>query len=237
MFEWQWQHPKASRIVRDQMRHIKTKGKGYKGQLQVLRAMLLTPLWSQLELQVNFVDIPAQSYFLSLGVMKNIRHETLSVTDVDDMHVRASSSASAARSAIGHAVEHAQEGESESVRCHICSQKARASTRMLWCCPDCGAAAHVVCSALQALESVDPSSEVLLPDTFCCSECKVCVKRIIASKMSFSPSQLQRASEPHDATEGDEDEDDESDPDTDDDAVIDEDDAGENEDDDVTVFA
>eukprot|EP00605_Chrysophyceae_sp_TOSAG23-4_P002853 GSChrysophyteH1.ASY1.ANO1.3142.1 assembled CDS len=52
MFEWQWQHPRGSRILKDKT-PFKYSGKGVRGQLHILNVLLNAPLWDQLNLRVS----------------------------------------------------------------------------------------------------------------------------------------------------------------------------------------
>ena len=84
MFEWQWQHPKGSRILKEQRRlasesaasgpsatptdantGIKYGGKGVKGQLHILASLLRAPLWSQLHLTTNFLNEEHMQFYQS----------------------------------------------------------------------------------------------------------------------------------------------------------------------------
>lgn len=158
MFEWQWQNPKRSRIVREYTRNA-CHGKGFKKQLDILHAMLQCPLWRQLDLVVNFVDRAAQDYFFGLqqrhaatnsssgsssikSAVSGIRTAFLDASEVDTMHQEPRD-----RSVVGIAVS-AASLLGDCVTCPLCGCDASESSKAMWCCPACSCSQHVICSAV-----------------------------------------------------------------------------------------
>jgi hypothetical protein len=68
-FEWQWQNPKKSRIIKNRQSILNTKTvRGYRMSLKVLNSLLETALWKRLNLVIHFIDPQILSFFQSLSI-------------------------------------------------------------------------------------------------------------------------------------------------------------------------
>jgi len=254
MFEWQWQHPKSSRILKDRIVGIKYQGKGGKGQLLLLQVLLHSSLWAQLDLCVHFLNNDNRDWFRALPApavtqaahSARIRSDVVDPAEVGSMSEResptktamsiarsfASSSAGADtpppddhmhdigsgvgaameyRVACGMCVPNSGNTTRASINSSINSSSASARTmipigfeKQLWSCPNCGAVAHILCSAAAAVllartcalvDGRDASNgsgglDAILPAHFKCYACAHQVSRIVAARMSFNPSRL-----------------------------------------------
>jgi predicted GIY-YIG superfamily endonuclease len=68
-FEWQWQHPAMSRLIREDLT-VNPNKRGINTKIDVLLCILQTRLWRQLDLQVNFMSQTAHDYFLHITSTK-----------------------------------------------------------------------------------------------------------------------------------------------------------------------
>jgi predicted GIY-YIG superfamily endonuclease len=67
-FEWQWQNPKKSRIIKNRESILNQKNiRGYRMSLKVLNSLLETALWKRLNLTIHFIDPQILSFFQSLS--------------------------------------------------------------------------------------------------------------------------------------------------------------------------
>ena len=255
MFEWQWQHPKSSRILKDRIVGIKYQGKGGRGQLLLLQVLLQSSLWSQLDLCVHFLQADQMSWFRSLptpassssaAAAAQTRCELVDPAEVRHMSERESPTKTAMSVALSFAsgsdcAAHgggSMGGGGEAatgmgmgmgmgmgitINCGLCTPNSSSSSsssssagpvkfqRQLWSCPNCGAAAHVLCSAAAAVASAltDAATaaaaavgnatsasccggglRTILPSHFTCGACKHRISRVGATRLSFNPSQL-----------------------------------------------
>ena len=110
-FEWNWQHPRKSRVMKIFMNSIHDIT-GYRRHLQYLKLLLSCPLWNQLNLTIHFVDRKEEKYYQEMRcdmvnqIYSNISVEINTASDIDIIHVCS--------------------GDSDSTRssgdiCHICS--------------------------------------------------------------------------------------------------------------------
>ena len=130
-FEWQWQHPKSSRILR-RLLDFNAHGRGWRCNLRVLGALLRTPLWDQLGLTVHLLADDAMAVFSSLGGPgRAVRSSPEDLDPSDPGETR----------------------EAQEAACGLCGT----GEGRLWRCL-CSAAAHLVCSARL---STPPRGELL----------------------------------------------------------------------------
>jgi len=165
-FEWQWQHPNVSRLLKDRNNKIITKktidiSRSCKATLLVLYSLLTTPLWQQLDLTVNFIDETAQSYFALLVQKKGntpLRHLFLTSNDVDTMHNAIPNVISA---------KHISYPPINS-KCVHCDESLHGNSRVSCCTSvDCGSYFHLLCAATIATSG----SQVLMPIGYRCTNC------------------------------------------------------------------
>lgn len=143
-FEWQFQHPLESRIVRSEMNVHQRWSKGWRGKLELLALLTEIRLWSQLRLSLNFLDENAYRWF-RLRFPSNPTKISL-LGSVGDLPVPVPR-------VVSEAIQ----------RCFLCSR----SDGLLWRCSSCETVAHLFCTALQ---SKTPS---LIPTTGDCPQCRV----------------------------------------------------------------
>lgn len=150
-FEWQFQHPTVSRVLKHDAARLKNNG-GYKYKMNVLLALLSTPLWKQLRLKVHFFDHKAYQYFTKLSqrydshtfFYEQCNHEALSsMGKIDKRHSNFSVGA---------------------LSCVVCQEGAVVGA--MWSCPSCAALTHVICSA---------KSSGLIPTKGVCQACGICL--------------------------------------------------------------
>lgn len=68
-FEWQWQNPKKSRIIKNRQSILNTKTvRGYRMSLKVLNSLVETALWKRLNLVIHFIDPQILLFFQSLSI-------------------------------------------------------------------------------------------------------------------------------------------------------------------------
>lgn len=188
MFEWHWQHPARSLVLKQAAKGIKHQGKGPNGKLLLLNALMRDKLWSQCELEVNFVEREGHEFFMKLQqkepVFPEIKVLMVEPADIDSMakapasYITASNQASKANT---------------TVSCCICKEEAfRSLEKYLWCCRQCGACQHVLCAAEAALKamSAEEKISVFLPKTYTCYACQAMWSRNQSARMTFSPQYL-----------------------------------------------
>jgi structure-specific endonuclease subunit SLX1 len=161
-FEWQFQHPLESRIVRDRISIHRKWSQGWKGKLEILAVMTEIGLWSQLHLRIHFLDASAYSWFKAsfpynptwIQLIGSVGDLPLPLPPVRILAERS--------------------------RCSICSKASGAQ----WKC-ECDAVTHLVCTALQ--RSTESSS--LLPATGSCPVCRRCFQwsDIVSRSTGASP--------------------------------------------------
>jgi predicted GIY-YIG superfamily endonuclease len=208
MFEWQWQHPKMSRILKDKIAGVKYQGKGAKGQLLLLKVLLQSSLWSQLELTVHFLHNDIREWFIGQVSGENVcaknqvfRTDLVDPTEVGDMSQRGSPT----KVAMSVALSFANNNNEDGINCDICkgSYSYRSNSESgfeprMWSCPNCGAAAHILCSATlcsspHGVSDAASALQRVLPAAFSCSSCHHSIGRATAARMSFVSSMLKSA--------------------------------------------
>jgi structure-specific endonuclease subunit SLX1 len=146
-FEWQFQHPLESRVVRDRINIRRKWSKGWKGKLEILAVITEIRLWSQLNLKIHFLDRNAYTWFRSSFPSNPTRIELIdSLTELPNLLPVVTPL-------------------SEQSQCSVCSR----SNGLLWKC-DCDSVTHLSCTALQ--KETDPQASPLLPTTGSCPACK-----------------------------------------------------------------
>ena len=71
-FEWQWQHPKKSKVVRSAVKRASASSKrtGVRRLLHILEAMLTSKLWRQYPLDVRICDAECHEWFKKVAASK-----------------------------------------------------------------------------------------------------------------------------------------------------------------------
>lgn len=171
-FEWQWQHPNISRLLKDRNNKIITKktidiSRSCKASLLVLYSLLTTPLWQQLDLTANFTDSTAQSYFDLLIQKKGnipLKHLFVTSNDVDTMH---------------HAISNVINVKNISIppissRCTHCNESVSVNHGVA-CCTGvhCEAYFHLNCAATTVTSG---SRDILVPIGYRCVKCNTTIK-------------------------------------------------------------
>ena len=154
-FEWQWQHPKSSRILRDRL-DFNAHGRGWRSQLQVLSALLRAPLWEQLGLCVHLLADDAMAVFASLAAEPGDPGRAVRSSPSDFE---------------GEAAD-ALPPEGAAASCGLCAGREG----RVWRC-ECSAVTHLVCSA-----RLDPR---LLPSVLGCGGCGESTRLSDAVRRSF----------------------------------------------------
>ena len=171
-FEWQWQHPNVSRLLKDRNNKIITKktidiSRSCKATLLVLYSLLTTPLWQQLDLTVNFTDATAQSYFDLLIQKKGnipLKHLFVTSNDVDTMH---------------HAIPNAINAKNISsppinTKCTHCNESVHLNNGIACCTgAHCETYFHLNCAATAVTSG---SQDVLMPIGYRCVKCYTTIK-------------------------------------------------------------
>ena len=212
-FEWQWQHAKKVRILKEYQG--KQRG-GSPAMLGVLAALLSTPLWQRLNLVVHFLDNDKKMLF-----DKMLNHPSTSVlttnAEIDRMHLAAAQSSS-------HQTD---------LPCQICQQvevrmtsnssssssgSSSVNARRMWCCPQSsclGYRAHLLCMSQQQQTDLGRSDAVtvstMVPITWQCGQCGVTVpwsQCVMQSYYNGSNNNLEHATAEDDEDNGDDDDDD-----------------------------
>jgi structure-specific endonuclease subunit SLX1 len=182
-FEWQFQHPLESRIVRKEMKIHQKWSKGWRGKLEILALLTEIKLWSQLRLSLNFLDENAYRWFRSqfpsnptkISLLGSVREILIPIPPV--------------------ASEATQ-------RCFQCSK----SGGLKWICSSCETVSHLFCTALQ---SETPS---LIPSAACCPQCRVgfswgeIVRLTVTSQQASSDDQMNCESSSSEESEASEEE-------------------------------
>jgi predicted GIY-YIG superfamily endonuclease len=139
-FEWQWQHPQRSRILK---RFCKGRSFGTVSRLSVLAQMLTVPLWKQLNLVVFFTE----EFFLKKFVAMNsqVKVQLITTEDMRSIHLKVGDENRVIRQVV----------EKWSCGCTDSSYRYLPSEFMspvgkTWACPSCSAVAHVCCTAAAA---------------------------------------------------------------------------------------
>mmetsp|Transcript_25234 Transcript_25234/g.42568 ORF Transcript_25234/g.42568 Transcript_25234/m.42568 type:complete len:304 (+) Transcript_25234:87-998(+) len=150
-FEWQWQHPANSRLVRDVL-DCNPNRRGVNSKLDVLYCILQTNLWRQLDLQVNIFRKSAFEYFTKkaaaprcqLWPSLDVFHTTCCQVPIDSNKEN-------------EPMSRALSGEcSQDGVCVLCSGSTWAA--LSWNCLGCGVAAHIACLASSAFAVADGCS-------------------------------------------------------------------------------
>ena len=177
-FEWQWQHPKSSRILRGRL-DFNAHGRGWRSNLQVLAALLRAPLWEQLSLAVHLLSDDAMAFYRSLSPEGGCSGGAVRGSPLDF------------EGAAGETLP--LDGAAAS--CGRCSAREGRA----WRCP-CSAVTHLVCSARLGKE--------LLPSALHCDECGESTRFSDAVRLSFGLKAGRVSLEPAvDEDEGDSDDD------------------------------
>eukprot|EP01038_Epipyxis_sp_PR26KG_P008153 gene8153-11034_t len=167
-FEWQWQHPYKSRVIRNSFvnKSKSSRISGYKARLEVLHKLLCTPLWQQLRLTVNLLDIKFLNLWESLGVCAS-KVQLISKRDVDLMK-------SMPERVI---LEHPS-------YCRVCLKQYPIvdtnnncdanginSCIVWWRCSRCMVNVHIMCLAKESFEHNIGESDTLIPSIGRCRSC------------------------------------------------------------------
>jgi predicted GIY-YIG superfamily endonuclease len=149
-FEWQWQHPKESRIIRDQIDGI-ILHRGWQSNIKLLHILLQTPLWSQLHLRAHFIMKEA---FILFNSYSNVSTYTSRLDELDyfDNLVKV--------------IPLFEQLEGEQVECFYCSGR---SGRACKCNNEyCSAVFHILCIGKNS-----PENGALIPSRVKCPACKI----------------------------------------------------------------
>ena len=145
-FEWQWQHPATSRLIREVL-NVNPNKRGVRTKLDVLLCILQTKLWHQLDLQVNFLNKTAHDYFFKISENQSYIPRTvfcgaglkeLPVTNNENKENNDNNASfSCTPTTAGQ--------ESNRPACELCQT---AATGLIWSCTHCsGPALHTACLA------------------------------------------------------------------------------------------
>ena len=174
-FEWIWQNPKRSRLMKSALpsagkrrRGVASRGlavsRNCKILLQVLHSMLKTELWSQLDLTVNFLEPDALRYFdnivtgckdsdVSSSSSSACKYKLIDREDALDMHKR---------------VPDARVTAGASLRCHLCGVDDKTAT--FFCrSSSCAVACHLLCASESGRAVY--CGEGLVPASYSCGVC------------------------------------------------------------------
>lgn len=156
-FEWQWQHPKLSRIVRTQV-DFNAHGRGWKSNVRILAALMQCPLWEQLHLTAHFIH--DEGYHLFRTYSTDIHATSCTLEDVDTL-VKPTNIP--------------RQLEGETLRCSLCSGKSG----RVWRCTDasCTAVTHLLCACR--------NETALIPEYLSCSKCGAIARLITLVHGSF----------------------------------------------------
>lgn len=127
-FEWQFQHPLESRIVRSAMNIHQKWSTGWKGKLEILTLMIEISLWRQLSLKLNFLDENAYKWYC------NRYQSSLSLRRA---YVKSISELPRRQCIRSNTFE---------TSCYYCSR----SDNILWKCKYCEVFTHLTCTAKQS---------------------------------------------------------------------------------------
>ena len=191
MFEWHWQHPSRSLVLKEAARAVKHQGRGPHGKLLLLNALLGDKMWAQCELSVNFVEDEGFRSFVKLEqrrllfhpikMQRNEPEDLDALTRLEPSFIEAINLAMSGIDVTG-----------DEITCAICKEWVQASKdKYLWCCSKCGATQHVLCSASAAMKSEQknnaPRTKSFIPDAYTCFGCQDSISRMKAARMTFSP--------------------------------------------------
>jgi structure-specific endonuclease subunit SLX1 len=144
-FEWQFQNPLLSRIVRHDLISKLSQNRGYKSKILTLTIMLSHQLWQQLNLTVHFYDSSAYDYFLS------VKPPDFGLYDFTSNQFNSKHTSIVLSS-------------SPNILCNICGKDD--TFGVLWICPKCLETCHVTCTAHTF------NQDILLPKQSTCFNCK-----------------------------------------------------------------
>lgn len=191
MFEWHWQHPSRSLVLKEAARGVKHHGRGPLGKLLLLSALLGDRMWTQCELTVNFLEDEGWKAFEKIkekySFSASITWTRVESDDLDIMTKAQPCFIDAANRAKSTA-----ENLGSEVVCAICRGEVETSKdKYLWCCSECGTAQHILCSASGAMEIIrkeeNQRKNTYLPTSYTCHRCRGTVSRMAAARMTFSP--------------------------------------------------
>jgi predicted GIY-YIG superfamily endonuclease len=204
MFEWHWQHPTRSLVLKQAAKGVKHHGRGPNGKLLLLNALLGDKLWSQCELTVNFLEKEGLSLYEKMREKRTLA-SSIKMTLVEPGDVEAMAKAAATYIDAVNIATSTADSAGKGVMCGLCNKGAKAAVDMyFWCCIQCGTSQHILCSAAAATatsrqqqqqqqqqlggsSSSSTSGNVCLPDAYTCCECHVEISRVGAARMTFSP--------------------------------------------------
>jgi predicted GIY-YIG superfamily endonuclease len=204
MFEWHWQHPTRSLVLKQAAKGVKHHGRGPNGKLLLLNALLGDKLWSQCELTVNFLEKEGLSLYENMREKRTLA-SSIKMTLVEPGDVEAMAKAAATYIDAVNIATSTADSAGKDVVCGLCNKGAKAAVDMyFWCCIQCGTSQHILCSAAAAMatsrqqhkqqqqqrggsSSSSTSGNVCLPDAYTCCECHVEISRVGAARMTFSP--------------------------------------------------
>jgi len=158
-FEWQWQHPAESRIARSAL-DFDCRSRGYQTNLRVLKVLLNSALWRQLQLRVHFFDECIFNSFMKEHCeadnnTTNLDLYTMCPPDYTDRPPKMIISLDT----------------EQRLCCNICHVFDECS---LWRCPSCQTAVHLTCFAthLQSACCAEHSTSMsIIPRSATCITC------------------------------------------------------------------
>lgn len=137
-FEWQWQHPSMSRLVREVLT-VNPNTRGVKTKIDILMCILQTKLWRQLDLQVNFFNTAAHKYFLNAALSSAVTLRNKFCRGLDDLpNVHIDNSKDKENS------ENVPPSILNETKCGVCRH---AASGLIWTCVDCSETVHLTCLA------------------------------------------------------------------------------------------
>lgn len=193
-FEWQWQNPKLSRIIKHCL-DFNAHGRGWKSNVRILHSMLQCALWKQLHLTVHFLNSEAYILFQSWATTCPNQFKMNTIENFDVLIVKT----------LPKVIE------GENLACFICKGK---SGRVWKCVNDlCIGVTHLSCACTLACVDVPT---MLIPSSITCSKCYIVSDYIQIYHISFQIKQgIPNVMDLTEEGEGEDDEDAESGDDSD----------------------
>ena len=176
-FEWQWQHAKKVRILKE---YQGKKRGGSPAMLAVLAALLSTPLWKRLNLVVHFLDADKKTLFDALLSYPSASVLTTNA-EIDRMHLTAEQPTSHHQTDLPCQI--CQQVEATMTTSSSSSSSRSVNARRMWCClqASCpGYRAHLLCMSQQQQAVVGRgdatvTASTVIPSAWQCGQCGVTV--------------------------------------------------------------
>jgi structure-specific endonuclease subunit SLX1 len=187
-FEWQWQHPASSRVIKENI-DFNPKKRGINTKLDILYCILQTKLWKQLDLHINFFKKSSYEYFMK---KENNQGATLRCrlwNSLEDMvgETLANKENEQGPENQVRTVNNARICSTTTATCALCQNSSDAV--LMWSCNRCSHTMHTACLANSSFAkretNLHTSSTDIMPHAVECPHCSTLFCWVNVAKSSI----------------------------------------------------